>query len=75
MIKKYSREEMLIRDQFAAVALGHWLVRFQAMKEKNPQVSFTDGYRRSLARLSFYMADSMMEAREELVEIDLSSEL
>jgi hypothetical protein len=75
MIKKYTREEMLIRDQFAAVALSHWMVRFKELKEKDPTVSFTTGHRRSLARLSFYMADSMMEAREELVEIDLSSEL
>lgn len=74
MFKKYTREEMLIRDQFAAVALNHWLVRFRKMKEKDSQVSFM-GHRRSLARLSFYMADSMMEARAELVEIDISSEL
>lgn len=75
MNKKYTREEMLIRDQFAAVALSHWMVRFKELKEKDPTVSYSDGHRRSLARLSFYMADSMMEAREELVEIDISSEL
>lgn len=75
MSKKYTKEEMAIRDQFTAAALSHWLVCFRKLKEKDPQVSFTEDRRRSIARLSFYMADSMMEAREELVEIDISSEL
>jgi len=75
MDKKYTQEEMRIRDQFAVMALGHWMDRFQELKAKNSAVTFNSGYRRSIARLSFCMADSMMEAREELVEIDISSEL
>lgn len=74
MLKKYTPEEMLIRDRFAEVALKYWLEEFSRLKQRKPDSSF-EKFKRTVARLSFYTADSMMEARRDLDETSPSPDL
>lgn len=73
-MSKYTPEEMLIRDRFAEVALKYWLEEFSRLKQRKPDSSF-EQFKRTVARLSFYTADSMMEARSEWDENTPSPDL